>query len=127
MRNRAFTLLETLVCGFLISCVLLAVAGLFAGSARALRHASNQAQAGSLASQALERARALGCAQLTMGTIPLAPITLDSVEYRGFQETLAQSGTSPQLLKRVRITVNWKYYNRPQQLVRESWLSALKS
>ena len=126
-RHRGFTLLETLVCGFLISCVLLAVAGLFAGSARALRHVSNQAQAGSLATQALERCRALGCSRLNMGTMPLAPTTLDGVEFRGLQEISAQPGTPSQLLKRVRVTVTWKYYNRPQQLVRESWLSAIKS
>lgn len=127
MKRRGMTLLEMLICGLLISCVVLGVAGLFAGCARAFRHSDNQEQAARMAEEAIEQARATPLAQLQLGQRTLPPQTLDKVDFQGVQEVLPEASTSPLLLKRVRVTVTWTYRSRRQQLVRESWLSALKN
>lgn len=127
MRRRAFSLLETSLACFLIGCILLAAAGLFPGSALALRKSAHQADAGSVAEAALETARAQGFSALTMGSQTLAPRTLQGIVFACQQEVLADGATPVSMLKRVRVTVTWKYQNYDGRLVRESWLSALKT
>ena len=129
MSRRGVTLVETALCTFLIACVALAVAGLFVGSARALRHSSQRAQAAALVDQAVEQVRANGFGQLNLGIQPLPPVTQDGVTYEGEREILdlTNPATPGHLLKRVRVTVRWKDRKGTNQLVRESWLSALKS
>lgn len=125
MSRRALTLLETLVCGLLISCVVLGVVGLFVGCAQAFRHADQQEMAGRMAEQALEKARVTPFAELVIGRRPLANWTADDIEYQGVQEILAQPASTK--LKRVRVTITWSYRKHAQQLVRESWINAIKS
>lgn len=129
MSRRGVTLVETALCIFLIACVALAVAGLFVGSARALRHSSQRAQAAGVVDQAVEQLRAGGFENLTLGVQPVPPVTLDGVTYEGEREILEliDPATPTSLLKRVRVTVRWKVRSGNHQLVRESWLSALKS
>jgi len=127
MNRRAFTLLEMLVCGFLVSCTLLAVAGLLAGSARAWRQAGLQEQAGQVAQKELEAARSTPFSQLTPGRTVLTPVTLEGTEYRGVREILADPATPVQHLKRVVITVSWTDRSREGHLLRESWISAVKN
>ena len=99
------------------------------GSARALRHSSQRAQAAALVDQAVEQVRANGFGQLNLGIQPLPPVTQDGVTYEGEREILdlTNPATPGHLLKRVRVTVRWKDRKGTNQLVRESWLSALKS
>ncbi len=127
LKRRGLTLLEMLVCGLLISCVLLGVAGLFAGSARAMQHQARQQQAALVAEEILEQQRADGFAALQPGGRDFPAVQADQVEYRARLEVLDAPGTSPQLLKRLRVTVTWKIRGHEQQLVRESWLCAIKN
>jgi len=127
VRRRGVTLLESLFCTLFVGCVILAVVGLFAGSARALAHCANRARAGALAEEALEKVRATGFAQLSPGSQPIPAVVLEGISYAGTREILNDPTTPSQMLKRVRVTLRWSDRNRPQELVRESWLSALKS
>jgi len=127
MKRRGFTLLEMLICGLLISCVILGVVGLFAGCARAYRHSDHQEQAGRLVEETLEQARSQPFSQLRLGRTTLADQTYDEIVYQAEEEVLAEASVSPQFLKRIRVTVYWTYCNHRQQLIRESWLSAIKT
>lgn len=122
--RRALSLLETLICGLLISCVLLGVVGLFVGGTRAIRHAEQQEAAGRVAEQALEKARATPFPDLHLGQTPLPATNQDDVHYRGIQEVFSDPTITN--LKRVRVTVFWRYQNRSLQLVREGWVNAVK-
>jgi len=123
--RRGLTILETLICGLLISCVLLGVVGLFVGGARAIRHADQQEAAGRVGEQALEKARVTPFSNLALGQTPLPTANENDVHYSAIQEVFSDPTVTN--LKRVRITVSWKYQNRPLQLVREGWVNAVKT
>ena len=124
---KGFTLLETSLACFLLGCILLAAAGLFPGSALALRRSACQNDASSVAECALESARAQGFTNLTVGNETLDPRRLQGIEYACLREVLVDPATPVSVLKRVRVTVTWKYQRTDGRLVRESWLSALKT
>lgn len=126
MKRRGLTLLESFVCNLLVACVILTVFGLFVGSSRALQQASQRAQAGDIAQRELEARRAIGFEQLLPGRQAIPAQTLEGITYEGQWEVRA-SPDHPTLLKIVRVEVRWTFQNRPQQLVRESWLSALRN
>ena len=127
MKSRGFTLLEMLICGLLISCVVLGVVGLFAGCARAYRHSDHQEQAARLAEEVFEQARSLPFPQLRLGRTALPDCSYDGIVFQAEEEVLAEASVSPQLLKRVKVTVHWTFRNQRQQMIRESWLSAIKT
>ncbi len=126
MIRRGFTVLESLVCNLLVACITLAAFGLFVGSSQALHLASQRSQAGDLAHREIEIRRSLGFAQLLPGRVSLPAQTIEGVRYTGECE-VAVHPDFPTDLKTVRVRIEWTVHNRPHQVVRESWLSALRN
>ena len=127
MKKRGFSLLEVCVTFFLLGLILLAAAGLFPGSALALRKSDHRCDAGSVAEAALETERAQGFSQLRLGVETLPPRTVEGIVFNCQREVFADPATPASILKGVRVTVTWKFQNYDGHLVRETWLSALKS
>lgn len=124
--RQGVTLLESFVCSFLLACVILTVVGLFVGSARALKQSSQRAHAGEIASRQIELLRATGFDQITLGTGTIPPVTVDQITYQGEWQVEADPAYPPTVLKKLRVRIRWTSQNRPAELVRENWLSAIR-
>lgn len=125
--RRGFTLTETIVSFFLVTFAVLAVVNLFPGNLRATRRAELSLQAQSVADEALEQARAGGFSKLTPGTQAPVESVCNGVKYVRVLEVSAVAGQDLANLKSLKVRVSWVFSGRPGQLVREVWVSNVRS
>lgn len=124
---RGLTLVESIVSFFLITFVILSLLNLFPGAMMANRRSELRLLAQSRADQVLETARAGGFVNLKLGGAAPLEVVLEGTTFSSQLEVLEVPGHAPDSLKSLRVTVNWKAGGKPQQLVREVWMSNVRS
>ena len=125
--RRGFTLSETIVSFFLMTFAVLAVINLFPGNLRMARRSELSLQAQSVADEALEQARASGFSKLTPGAQAPVEIVRNGVKYQRVLEVSAVAGQDLANLKSLKVRVSWQFSGRPGQLIREVWVSNVRS
>ena len=126
-KARGFSLGEMVFCLALLTLVLGGVLKLLPVSTLAIRRVECSFHAHSLAESALERDRSGGFGNLVIGTAPTVSTTLDNMTYDTVVEVFQVGTNDVKLIKGLRATVQWQYRGKTYQVVRESWMSAVKS
>lgn len=125
--RRGLTLVESIVSFFLITFVILSLLNLFPGAMMANRRSELSLLAQSRADQVLETARSGGFVNLKLGSGTPEEVTLEGTAFSSRLEVLEVPGHTPDSLKSLRVTVEWKAGGKPQKLVREVWVSNVRS
>lgn len=121
--KRAFSLLETVFAIALVGFILILVVNLVPSSVLAVRRGEEQLQAENLARSVLEEARAAPFSALAVGTsTPPSP----DPNFTLSREVFAVPNASVDRTLGVRVTVGWSRSGRPQQIVREVWVSSVR-
>jgi Tfp pilus assembly protein PilE len=122
--NRGFTLAETIMAGFVISLVTMALFNIFPTAVMSGKRAEMQLTADSIAEKHLEEMRASDFKTLVIGSDPvIAPVKSSGTEYSGQVEILKEPSSSETALKIVRVTVNWSHGNQNYSTVHEAWIT----
>ncbi|MFN8609486.1 MAG: hypothetical protein U0931_18250 [Vulcanimicrobiota bacterium] len=123
-------MMETVLGAFILWFVVLSIALLFQGSIFIMERASCSVQAGSLAEAAIDQLRAQGFRKLTLGSSDLPDTTAEGVVYKTHLEVFVPPDEPPASrdnLRGIRATVSWTLRGRNLTLVRESWMSCVRS
>ncbi|MBN9417256.1 MAG: hypothetical protein J0I12_17555 [Candidatus Eremiobacteraeota bacterium] len=123
-------MMESILGSFILWFVVLSIALLFQGSIFIMERASCSVQAGTLAEAAIDSLRAKGFKGLTLGTVTLADKTVDGTLYQTAVEVFVlpdEPVLSQNNLRGIRSTVRWTLRGRDMTMVRESWMSCVKS
>lgn len=124
MSRRGFALIEAVFAFALVGFMLVVTLNLLPSSVVAVRKGEERLQAENLARSFLEQARGASFGSLAPGTTDLeSPLPQFIVQ----QEVYPVDGADPDQLLGVRITVSWTARGRPQELVREVWVSRVRS
>jgi len=127
MRRRGYSLAETILSFFLMTFALLVVVNLFPGNLRASRNSELSLQAQSVADEALEQARAGGFSRLAKGKQAPVESFRNGTKYVRVLEVAEVAGQNFANLKSLKIRVTWQFSSRPLELVREVWVSNVRS
>jgi len=122
--KRGFSLLEVVVSISLVGLIVIFVLTLWPSSIVASQAADEQIEAESLAQSHLEESRAVPFSSLGIGTQQLSS---PGDRYRVFREVFQPPGTDPDQTVGIRITVLWESKTRSREVVREMWLSSVRS
>ena len=125
--RRGFTLTETILSFFLMTFVTLVVINLFPGNLRAGWRAELSLQAQSVADEALEQARAGGFSKLAKGKQAPVESMRNGTRYIRVLEISEVAGQSFSQLNILKVRVTWQFSARPSELVREVWVSNVRS
>lgn len=123
-------MMESILGSFILWFVVLSIALLFQGSIFVMERASCSVQANALAEAAIDSLRAKGFKSLTPGSTTLPDKTVDGMVYKTAVEVFVvgdEPTTSRDNLRGIRSTVNWTLRGRDMTMVRESWMSCVKS
>ncbi len=125
--EEGFSLAETIFATFVISLVMMTLFSLFPSSALAVKRAEMTVLADSIAEQHLEIYRAEAFDALTLsGPVNLSPQTIKGVTFQPVVEIVQVPPSDPDLLKSVRITVDWSHSRHNYQTVHEAWLTSVE-
>ncbi|MEW6280461.1 MAG: hypothetical protein AB1758_17675 [Candidatus Eremiobacterota bacterium] len=126
--RRGLTLMETVVSCFVLALVLIALFNIFPTSMYALKQGENQIVADQMAQSVLEvyRADSFEFLDANLGTVTLADQKLGGVTFRSDLEIFNPPGTRDDLVKGLRVTVNWTFQGKIRNVVRETWVSAVR-
>jgi hypothetical protein len=130
VKKRGHTMMETVLGAFILWFVVLSIALLFQGSIFVMERATCTVQAGNLAEAAIDQVRAGGFRKLTVGSSDLAPTTAEGITYQTHLEIFVvpdEPTASKDNLRGIRATVSWTLRGRAMTLVRESWMSCVRS
>ena len=129
MKQRAFTLLETILTSFIVSLVIMAVFELLPGSALASKRAECQLQGGCRASACLDAQMAKGFQaqvdQQLLGPLVVPSETVNSITYSPTVSIFDVAGEDPKLIKGIRVVVTWNFRNQNYVMTRETWVSTV--
>lgn len=123
-------MMEAVLGAFILWFVVLSIALLFQGSIFVMERASCSVQAGTLAEAAIDQVRAGGFKKLTPGATDLPPVTTEGTTYSTHVEIFIPPDeplASQDNLRGIRATVSWQLRGRAMKLVRESWMSCVRS
>ena len=120
---RGLTLIETIIASCLLGLVILGVFTLLPSSLIAVRSAEHRIRADSLAQEWLEKLREKPFENLALG--PLAPQppaeTWAGVTFHTSVEVYQPPAADVDLLKRMRVTVNWNFRGLARQVSQETY------
>ncbi|MBI3927349.1 MAG: hypothetical protein HY319_17560 [Armatimonadetes bacterium] len=124
---RAFSLIETVICCFILSLVLLALFHLYPSAAVAIHRGGALMQADIIADSALERAKAMPFDRLAPGEkTVLDPVERVGTTYYPVLEVFEVAGYNSPWLRSLRTTVSWKEGGRQRQVVHEIWVHKIQ-
>ena len=123
-RERGFSLMEIVVSLALLGLIVGLVINIFPSSIVASHSASEQMEAENLAQSLIEETRASGFSSLTEITEDMPS---PDPKYQLQREVFVPPGTDAEQTVAVRITVRWESKKRQRELVREIWLSSVRS
>ena len=129
-RLHGHTMMESILGSFILWFVVLSIALLFQGSIFVMERAACSVQANTLAEAAIDSLRAKGFKGLTVGSTTLADKTVDGTTYQTAVEVFVppdEPAVSQDNLRGIRSTVRWTLRGRDMTMVRESWMSCVKS
>ena len=129
-RRRGHTMMETVFGAFILWFVVLSIALLFQGSIFVMERASCTVQAGNLAEAAIDGVRCSGFKKLVVGSSDLPPSEAEGITYNTHLEIYIpadEPAASKDNLRGIRATVTWQLRGRNMKLVRESWMSCVRS
>lgn len=120
---RGLTLIETIIASCLLGLVILGVFTLLPSSLVAVRSAEHRIRADALAQEWLETLRERPFEKLTLGALSPQPAAQDwvGVTFRTQVEVYQLPAADVDLLKRIRVTVNWKFRGLERQLTQETY------
>ena len=124
-RSSGHTMMETVLGAFILWFVVLSIALLFQGSIFVMERA-----ACTLEEAAIDQVRAAGFRKLVVGSSDLPPTTTEGITYQTHLEIFVQPDEPPASkdnLRGIRATVSWTLRGRNMNLVRESWMSCVRS
>jgi Tfp pilus assembly protein PilV len=127
-RSQGLSLGETIIASCLLGLVILAVFNLFPASLFAMRQAEQQIRADQLAQEILETTRQKPFEQLAVGRPDPQPGAEEAAGVR-FTPTLQiyqVAGADPDLLLRLRVSVDWKFRGRDQHVFQETYRSHVR-
>lgn len=122
--------MESILGAFILWFVVLSIALLFQGSIFVMERAGCSVQANTLAEAAIDDLRAKGFQRLVLGASDLPAQTFDGTTYQTRVEVFAlpdEPAASTDNLRGIRATVRWTLRGRDMTVVRESWMSCVKS
>ncbi|HXE73734.1 MAG TPA: hypothetical protein VNO81_13815 [Candidatus Nitrosotenuis sp.] len=124
MRGRGLSLAETILAGFVLSILMIAMFDIFPASAVAVRRAELQLQADAIAQKYLETWRSKDFADLATGPVSPPPEEelYKDVVFRPAVEVFTVPGASADYLKGVRVSVSWQYREKTFQITHEAWI-----
>ncbi|MCA9779972.1 MAG: type II secretion system protein [Candidatus Eremiobacteraeota bacterium] len=108
VKNRALTLLETIVSIFIISMLVLLLMQLFPTSFLAGRRSVQHSEAGRVAEEVLVQKRLLPFHELTSGEENLEGVERNGVLYTRTVTIFELPEANPEKLKGIRVLVNWE-------------------
>lgn len=121
--QRGLSLLETIFAFVLVGFSVIFVFQLLPSSVVAVRRGEEQLQAENLARTFVEEARSAPFQTLSLGSTALTAPEPFSVE----REIYSVSGADPAHLLGIRVRVQWSARGRSYELVREVWVSHVRS
>ena len=123
-RQTAFSLMEIVVSLAILGLVIALVLNVFPSSVMASYSASEQMEAENLAQSFIEETRATGFSSLTVGTsILISP----SPRFQVQREIFVPTGADADQTIGVRVTITWESKKKQRELIREIWLSSVRS
>lgn len=129
-RVRGHTMVEAIVGAFILWFVVLAMALMFQGSLFVMEKASCTVQANAVAEADIDAERAKGFNNLVVGSRDLPDRMADGIVYHSKLEVFEvadEPAVSKANLRGIRATVTWRLRGVDRSLVRESWMSCVKS
>lgn len=122
-RSRGLTLGETIIASCLLGLVMLAVFNLFPASLFAMRQAEQQIRADQLAQEILETTRHKPFEQLSVGRPDPGPAPEEAagVRFTPTLEIYQVAGADPDLILRLRVSVQWKFRGRDLRVSQETY------
>ena len=125
MRRRGLTLTEVIISLGIFLLVVILVFNLYPGSLLGLRKGEQRREANRLAQNLLDRTRARAFADLVPDSSEVYRQDLD-VAYEALLEVRRVSGSPPERLKCVRVTVSWNESDsQRRQVMHEVWVSSV--
>ena len=125
--SRGFSLLETILAGFVISLVTMAIFNIFPTSSMAAKRGEMQMLADSIATRELEQLRATDFDALILGPGPVvAPETHYGTTFNAQLRILNEPSSSTDVLKRLQAVVSWNHSNRNYSVTHESWVLSVE-
>jgi hypothetical protein len=126
--SKGFSLLETILAGFIISLITMAVFNIFPTSAMAAKRGEMQLIADSIALRELEQLRAVPFDTLILGPGPVVtPETQAGTVFSTQIQILDAPPSDPNVLKRVQAVVTWSHSNKNYSVTHEAWLIRVES
>lgn len=119
-----FSLLETVISGFILSLVIIFIASLFPSSLLAIQTSESRIQADYLASALLEEMRHREFDDIV--AIPDGVVTRGRSNLNFHTEVGPVPNSDPRFIKRLRVEVTWTERSKTRQVVRETWVHALR-
>lgn len=116
--------MEVVVSLALLGLVIALVINIFPSSIVASHSASEQLEAENLAQSFIEEARAEAFSSLTVGTLSLS---LPDAKFQVQRDIFIPAGADADQTIGLRITVSWESKKRQRELIREIWLSSVRS
>ena len=123
-RRLGLSLLETVISGFVLTLVIIFVASLFPGSLLAIQTSESLIQADYLASSLVEEIRHQSFDDMV--ALPPATVTRGRSELSYTTEVGPVPNSDPRFLKKVRVVVTWTERSKSREVVRETWVHALR-
>ncbi len=126
--NRGVSLLETILAGFIISLVTMAVFNIFPTSAMAVKRGEMQLLADAIAERELEQLRVAPFDSLALGPGPaVAPETRYGTTFNTAITISRVPGSDEDVLKRATVVVTWTHSNKNYTSTREAWLVSVET
>ena len=117
------SLAETILASCILGLVVLAIFNLLPGSLLAMRQAEHQIRAQQLAQELLEKTRERPFEELLVGRPTPQPLPEDAagVTFTPALEIYQIPATDPDLIKRIRVTVDWRFRGMTRQVSQETY------
>ncbi len=126
--KRGLTLIETIMATFIISLVTMAVFNIFPSSAWTVKRAESELYADSVAMRHLEEQRARPFSELALGSSESLPDESSAgTTFHAHLEIEEVADSSPEVLKALRVRVQWKHSDREYRLTREAWVVSVEN
>lgn len=123
MKNRGFSIAETLISVFLLALLLIVFFNLFPTTVLANRQGSQQMQAMDLAQSVLAEARTRPFDDLAIGLNETGSVQrIDGTDYQSNLEVIKPDSGDPDQLKVLVATVTWTANNKSKTLQERIWI-----